>query len=167
MIGLWMLDLNAILVSNTLPRWPFIISAGVFDSAGDTGQMAQRISNASFATLSLIYSLTEMLDLAELLATVAGLTARVSKLIEVNYPSDLFPSSIRLMSMSAKEEWNQDFLGPWQMQGLAWINTCTPKLSLIGKPWKRRGWCPAFYLQDDNQYQSQQKLLELDAIQTK
>ena len=46
--------------------------------------MAQRISNASFATLSLIYSLTEILDLSDLLATLAGLTARVSVLMQVS-----------------------------------------------------------------------------------
>lgn len=58
--------------------------AGAFDKPGDSGQTAQRISNASFATLSLIYSLTEVFDLANSLSTLAGLTARVADLQEVH-----------------------------------------------------------------------------------
>ena len=55
--------------------------------------MAQRISNASFATLSLIYSLTEILDLSDLLATLAGLTARVSVLMQVSISHICLPPS--------------------------------------------------------------------------
>ena len=51
--------------------------AGTFAEAGDTGKVAQQISNASFATLSLIYSFTETLNLADSLATLAGLTNRI------------------------------------------------------------------------------------------
>ena len=40
------------------------------------------MSNASFASLSLIYSLTEMLDLAEQVSSMAALTARVIGLLE-------------------------------------------------------------------------------------
>jgi hypothetical protein len=32
---------------------------------GDSGQMAQFVSNASFATLTLIYTFTELLDLSD------------------------------------------------------------------------------------------------------
>lgn len=63
--------------------------AGAFAEAGDSGKAAQRISNASFATLSLIYSLTEVLDLADSLSTLAGLTARVADLRQVHsWPCD-------------------------------------------------------------------------------
>lgn len=52
----------------------------------DSGRRAQFISNASFATLSLIYSFTEVADLSERLAELAGLTARLSHLTTVRHP---------------------------------------------------------------------------------
>ena len=61
--------------------------AGAFGKAGDSGETAQKISNASFATLSLIYSFTEVLDLSASLSTLAGLTARVAQLQEVRTTS--------------------------------------------------------------------------------
>ena len=63
--------------------------AGAFGKAGDGGETAQKISNASFATLSLIYSFTEVLDLSAKLSTLAGLTARVAQLQEVDQLSNL------------------------------------------------------------------------------
>lgn len=58
--------------------------AGAIGRGGDSGETAQQISNASFATLSLIYSFTETLNLSDDLATLAGLTARVAFLKEVS-----------------------------------------------------------------------------------
>ena len=52
---------------------------------GDSGKTAQMISNASFATLSLIYSFTEVLDLSDQLSTLAGLTVRVGQLRQVRH----------------------------------------------------------------------------------
>ena len=49
---------------------------------GSGGEIAQFVSNASFFTLTLIYTFTEVLDLAEQLATLAALTARVCGLQE-------------------------------------------------------------------------------------
>ena len=53
---------------------------------GSSGAVAERISNASFATLMLIYSFTELLDLADVLSDFAGLTARIAQLLEVSCP---------------------------------------------------------------------------------
>lgn len=39
--------------------------AGMAGGGGDSGQMAQFVSNASFATLTLIYTFTELLDLSD------------------------------------------------------------------------------------------------------
>jgi hypothetical protein len=52
-------------------------------SGGSGGATAERISNASFATLTLIYSFTQLLDMADQLSELAGLTARVEQLLEV------------------------------------------------------------------------------------
>ena len=60
-----------------------MLLAGSLAEGGDSGKTAQQISNASFATLSLIYSFTEVLNLSDSLATLAGLTARVSKIHKV------------------------------------------------------------------------------------
>jgi hypothetical protein len=67
--------------------------AGAIGEGGDSGKTAQQISNASFATLSLIYSFTETLNLSDDLATLAGLTARVAFLREVSL---LSPSRSKL-----------------------------------------------------------------------
>ena len=48
-----------------------------------SGATAERVSNASFATLTLIYSFTQLLDMADQLSSLAGLTARVAQLMEV------------------------------------------------------------------------------------
>lgn len=58
------------------PTW--IYCPGSFQETGEGGKLAQQISNASFATISLIYSFTETLDLSDKIASLAGLTARVS-----------------------------------------------------------------------------------------
>ncbi len=50
------------------------------------GELAEFVSNASFASLSLIYSFTEMLDLGEQLSSLAALTARVVGLLEILPP---------------------------------------------------------------------------------
>lgn len=60
------------------------MSAGSFGKAGGSGKTAQEISYASFATLSLIYSFTEVLNLSDSLATLFGLTARVSVIQKVH-----------------------------------------------------------------------------------
>ncbi len=67
-----------------------LVGAAVFSGAaaaagasGSGGELAQFVSNASFASLSLIYSFTEMLDLGEQLSSLAALTARVVGLIEI------------------------------------------------------------------------------------
>ncbi len=50
----------------------------------DSGQRARWVSNASFATLTLIYSFTQMLDLASQFSTLAGVTFRVGQLLQVS-----------------------------------------------------------------------------------
>ena len=54
-------------------------------SGMDSGQLAKWVSNASFATLTLIYSFTQMLDLASRFSTLAGVTLRVSQLLQVSH----------------------------------------------------------------------------------
>lgn len=50
--------------------------------ASSAGKMAEFVSNASYFTLSLIYSFTQILDLAETLGNVAALTVRTAHLLE-------------------------------------------------------------------------------------
>ena len=71
-------------ICESLPRppedpWPIPLRRP-FAQAG--GAVAARVSNASFALLSLIYSFTQLLDLADRLTNLAALTARVSQLRE-------------------------------------------------------------------------------------
>ena len=40
-------------------------AAGMVGGGGDSGRLAQFVSNASFATLTLIYTFTELLDLSD------------------------------------------------------------------------------------------------------
>ena len=61
---------------------------GWLHSAGDIeggsgGAAAERISNASFATLTLVYSFTSLLNLADEVSELAGVTARVSHFMQV------------------------------------------------------------------------------------
>jgi hypothetical protein len=56
--------------------------AGASGGEGSGGRDAQFVSNASFMTLALIYSFTEVLDLAEAAAGMAALAARVGGLLE-------------------------------------------------------------------------------------
>jgi hypothetical protein len=58
-----------------------VTTGGGGDAGG--GGTAQLVSNASFAALSLIYSCTEVLDAADAVSTLAGLTTRVAQLREV------------------------------------------------------------------------------------
>ena len=50
----------------------------------DSGELAKWVSNASFATLTLIYSFTQLLDLANQFSTLAGVTLRVGQLLQVS-----------------------------------------------------------------------------------
>lgn len=50
----------------------------------DSGELAKWVSNASFATLTLIYSFTQLLDLASQFSTLAGVTLRVGQLLQVS-----------------------------------------------------------------------------------
>lgn len=62
-----------------------LVAAVVFSGAAGAaspGDLAQFVSNASFASLSLIYSFTELLDLGEKVSSLAALTARVVGLLE-------------------------------------------------------------------------------------
>lgn len=62
-----------------------LVAAVVFSGASEAtsaGKMAEFVSNASYFTLSLIYSFTQVLDLAETLGTVAALTVRTVHLLE-------------------------------------------------------------------------------------
>lgn len=52
-------------------------------SGGSGGASAELISNASFATLMVIYSFTQLMDMADELSELAGLTTRVAQLMEV------------------------------------------------------------------------------------
>lgn len=58
--------------------------AGSTPGAMDSGQLAKWVSNASFATLTLIYSFTQMLDLASQVSTLAGVTMRIGQLLQVS-----------------------------------------------------------------------------------
>ena len=62
-----------------------LVAAAVFSGAAGAasgGDLAQFVSNASFASLSLIYSFTELLDLGEKVSSLAALTARVVGLLD-------------------------------------------------------------------------------------
>ena len=62
-----------------------LVAAAVFSGAAGAvspGELAQFVSNASFASLSLIYSFTELLDLGEQVSVLAALSARVVGLLE-------------------------------------------------------------------------------------
>lgn len=61
----------------------------------DSGQRARWVSNASFATLTLIYSFTQMLDLASQFSTLAGVTFRVGQLLQVSPPLHLSSHMVR------------------------------------------------------------------------
>ena len=61
-----------------------LLSAGSLPADMDSGQRARWVSNASFATLTLIYSFTQMLDLASQFSTLAGVTFRVGQLLQVS-----------------------------------------------------------------------------------
>ncbi len=58
--------------------------AGSLPAGLDSGQLAKWASNASFATLTLIYSFTQILDLASQFSTLAGVTLRVGQLLQVS-----------------------------------------------------------------------------------
>ena len=62
-----------------------IVFAGSMPTGMDSGQLAKWVSNASFATLTLIYSFTQMLDLATQFSTLAGVTVRVGQLLQVSH----------------------------------------------------------------------------------
>jgi ABC-type uncharacterized transport system fused permease/ATPase subunit len=53
------------------------------EGGGGGGALAEFVSNASFFTLMLINSLTEVLDAADQLAAILGLAARVGQLFDV------------------------------------------------------------------------------------
>ena len=61
-----------------------LLNAGSMPAGLDSGQLAKWVSNASFATLTLIYSFTQMLDLASQFSTLAGVTMRVGQLLHVS-----------------------------------------------------------------------------------
>lgn len=70
----------------------------------DKGQVAKWVSNASFATLTLIFSFTQLLDLGSQFSTLAGVTLRVGQLLQV-LPS-LLASSTAFHSISIYECWS-------------------------------------------------------------
>ncbi|DBA94773.1 TPA: ATP-binding cassette sub- D member 4 [Trebouxia sp. C0004] len=59
-----------------------VVFTGCLPADMDSGQRARWVSNASFATLTLIYSFTQMLDLASQFSTLAGVTFRVGQLLQ-------------------------------------------------------------------------------------
>lgn len=61
-----------------------LVAGALFSRAdsGSGGEDAQFVSNASFMTLALVYSFTELLDLAEALASAAALASRVGQLLD-------------------------------------------------------------------------------------
>lgn len=67
-----------------------VVAAAVFAgmAGNDGGQTAQFVSNASFATLALIYTVTELLDLSDRMSRLGGLTARVGELLDALPPDD-------------------------------------------------------------------------------
>ena len=58
----------------------------------DQGQLAKWVSNASFATLTLIYTFTQILDLGTQVSTLAGVTMRVGHLLQVALLQCALPS---------------------------------------------------------------------------
>ncbi|PSC73387.1 ATP-binding cassette sub-family D member 4 [Micractinium conductrix] len=68
------------------------VFTGMAGSGKDSGELAQFVSNASFATLMLIYTVTELLDLSDQLSRMGGLTARVGQLLE-DLPTDTGPAA--------------------------------------------------------------------------
>ncbi|KAL4434207.1 hypothetical protein ABPG75_000648 [Micractinium tetrahymenae] len=67
-----------------------VVGAAVFAgmAGNDGGETAQFVSNASFATLALIYTVTELLDLSDRMSRLGGLTARVGELLDTLPPGD-------------------------------------------------------------------------------
>ena len=59
------------------------VALGSEPSGMDQGQRAKWVSNASFATLTLIYTFTQILDLGTQVSTLAGVTLRVGRLLQV------------------------------------------------------------------------------------
>lgn len=58
-------------------------ATGCLPADMDSGEVAKWVSNASFATLTLIYSFTQLLDLANQFSTLVGVTLRVGQLLQV------------------------------------------------------------------------------------
>ncbi len=58
-------------------------AAGPPGTEGGGGKVAQFISNASFFTLMLIFSFTEVLDLSDQISIVAGLSSRVGEMLRL------------------------------------------------------------------------------------
>ena len=67
----------------SLPRMFAAATLGSEPSGMDQGQRAKWVSNASFATLTLIYTFTQILDLGTQVSTLAGVTLRVGRLLQV------------------------------------------------------------------------------------
>ncbi|KAL3160894.1 hypothetical protein ABBQ38_009286 [Trebouxia sp. C0009 RCD-2024] len=59
-----------------------VVFTGGLPRGMDSGELAKWVSNASFATLTLIYSFTQLLDLASQFSTLAGVTLRVGQLLQ-------------------------------------------------------------------------------------
>ena len=59
------------------------MGAGCLPLDMDKGQVAKWVSNASFATLTLIFSFTQLLDLANQCSTLVGVTLRGGQLLQV------------------------------------------------------------------------------------
>ncbi|KAL0041425.1 hypothetical protein WJX79_002885 [Trebouxia sp. C0005] len=59
-----------------------VVFTGCLPADMDSGERARWVSNASFATLTLIYSFTQMLDLASQVSILSGVTLRVGQLLQ-------------------------------------------------------------------------------------
>lgn len=75
----------------------------------DSGELAKWVSNASFATLTLIYSFTQLLDLANQFSTLAGVTLRVGQLLQV---SSTFCRAFCQQSMIVQHNFENDLSKP-------------------------------------------------------
>lgn len=75
------LDYLGTVLNYTIVALMAVTTHGRKASGGDGGDVAEFVSNASFYTLMLVNSLTELLDAADQYSAVVGLAARVSQLL--------------------------------------------------------------------------------------
>ena len=77
--------LHMLYLKTCVSRMHTVIQSRAGDvKGGGGGAAAERISNASFAILTLVYSFTSLFNLADAVSELAGVTARVAQLLQVS-----------------------------------------------------------------------------------